>query len=320
MGLLMYRDKKVAVVVPAYNEEMLVKDAMTSVPDYVDKIYAVNDCSTDKTAEIIEALAKDNLRIKCISHEKNKGVGATIVTGYRQSLEDQMDVIAVMAGDNQMDPTFLESFLDPIIDGRADYTKGNRLLSPESRKGMSRWRFFGNSMLTFLTKVSSGYWQMVDPQNGYTAISRQALEKIDLDSVYPRYGYCNNMLCKLNVQGLRVMDIGHPARYGNEKSKIRYGNYIVKVSNLLLSDFLWRLKVKYTVLSFHPLVLFYLFGIVLSILGLLGGLYSLYYKFVLSGPIFEKGILALLTFIMGVQFLLFAMVFDMQHENGIKFR
>ncbi len=316
----MFRDKKIAVVVPAYNEEMLIGDTLMSVPDYVDKIYVVNDCSTDKTAEIVEALAGEDQRIECINHEKNKGVGAAIITGYKEALNDHMDITAVMAGDNQMDPAFLKSFLDPIVDGTADYTKGNRLLSPEFRKGMSKWRFFGNSILTFLTKVSSGYWQMVDPQNGYTAISRQALENIDLDSVYPRYGYCNNMLCKLNVQGLMVMDVRHPARYGNEKSKIKYGSYIIKVSNLLFSDFLWRLKVKYTVLNFHPLVFFYLFGVVLCILGLIGGLYSLYYKFILSGPIFEKGVLALLVFIMGIQSLFFAMVFDMQHENGIKFR
>jgi len=316
----MFRDKKIAVVVPAYNEEMLIGDTLTSVPDYVDKIYVVNDCSTDKTAEIVEALAGEDQRIECINHEKNKGVGAAIITGYKEALNDHMDITAVMAGDNQMDPAFLKSFLDPIVDGTADYTKGNRLLSPEFRKGMSKWRFFGNSILTFLTKVSSGYWQMVDPQNGYTAISRQALENIDLDSVYPRYGYCNNMLCKLNVQGLSVLDVRHPARYGNEKSKIKYGSYIIKVSNLLFSDFLWRLKVKYTVLNFHPLVFFYLFGVVLCILGLIGGLYSLYYKFILSGPIFEKGVLALLVFIMGIQSLFFAMVFDMQHENGIKFR
>ncbi len=316
----MFRDKKIAVVVPSYNEEMLIGDTLMSVPDYVDKIYVVNDCSTDKTAEIVEALAGEDQRIECINHEKNKGVGAAIITGYKEALNDHMDITAVMAGDNQMDPAFLKSFLDPIVDGTADYTKGNRLLSPEFRKGMSKWRFFGNSILTFLTKVSSGYWQMVDPQNGYTAISRQALENIDLDSVYPRYGYCNNMLCKLNVQGLSVLDVRHPARYGNEKSKIKYGSYIIKVSNLLFSDFLWRLKVKYTVLSFHPLVFFYLFGIMLCILGLIGGLYSLYYKFILSGPIFDKGVLALLIFIMGVQSLLFAMVFDMQHENGIKFR
>lgn len=316
----MYRDKKIASVVPAFNEEMLIKDTIVSIPDFIDKIYVVDDCSADRTAEIIEALRKEDSRVICINHDRNLGVGAAIVSGYKKALKEGIDIVTVMAGDNQMDPAFLKSFLDPIVDGEADYTKGNRLFSTGSRNGMSGWRFFGNSMLTFLTKISSGYWQMVDPQNGYTAISRRALEKIDLDSVYPRYGYCNNMLCKLNVQGLKVMDIQHPARYGNEKSKIRYGNYILSVSNLLLSDFLWRLKIKYTVLNFHPLILFYTFGFMLSILGIAEGLYSLYYKLVLSGPIFEKGVLALLTFIMGIQFLLFAMVFDMQSENGIRLR
>ncbi len=316
----MYKDKKIAVVVPAFNEEKLIKEAIASIPDFVDKIYVIDDCSTDRTKEIIQAFGKENQKVTCIDHKKNKGVGAAIVSGYKKSLDENMDIVAVMAGDNQMDPAFLESFLDPIVDGRADYTKGNRLMSSKSRKGMSRWRFLGNTMLTYMTKVSSGYWQMVDPQNGYTAISRHALEEIDLDSVYPRYGYCNNMLCKLNVHSLKVMDIPHPAKYGQEKSKIKYGNYIIKVSNLLLSDFLWRMKVKYTVMGFHPLVLFYLFGFILSLLGIAGGLYSLYYKIILSGPIFEKVTLALITFIMGIQFILFAMVFDMQSENGIRFR
>lgn len=316
----MYRDKKIAVVVPAFNEELLIEDTVTSMPDYVDKIYVVNDCSRDRTGEIVEALRKKDPRIMCINHTNNKGVGAAIVSGYKRSLKDDMDLAVVMAGDNQMNPTFLPNFLDPIIDGWADYTKGNRLLSSEHRKGMSKWRFLGNSLLTFMTKVSSGYWQMVDPQNGYTAISRQALERIDLDSIYPRYGYCNNMLAKLNVQGLRVMDVVHPAKYGKERSKIRYGSYMINVSRLLLGDFLWRLKVKYTLLSFHPLVLFYMLGVLLSILGLAGGMYVLYYKLIISGPIFEKGVLAFLTFIIGIQSLLFAMLFDMQQEVGQRFR
>lgn len=316
----MYKDKKIAVVVPAYNEELLIEDTVTSMPDYVDKIYVVNDCSGDRTGEIVEALRRKDPRVMCINHMNNSGVGAAIVSGYKRSLKDNMDLAVVMAGDNQMNPIFLPNFLDPIIDGRADYTKGNRLLSPEHRKGMSKWRFFGNSLLTFMTKVSSGYWQMVDPQNGYTAISRQALEKIDLDSIYPRYGYCNNLLARLNVQGLRVMDVVHPAKYGKERSKIRYGSYMVNVSHLLLGDFLWRLKVKYTLLSFHPLVLFYMLGVLLSFLGLAGGTYALYYKLVLSGPIFEKGTLAFLTFIIGIQSLLFAMLFDMQQEAGQRFR
>lgn len=316
----MYRNKRVSVVVPAFNEELLIKEAIASIPSFVDKIYVVNDCSTDRTKEIIESFGKESQRVICINHEKNKGVGAAIVSGYKKSLEDDIDIAAVMAGDNQMDPVFLKSFLDPIIDERADYTKGNRLISQELRMGMSRWRFFGNSMLTFMTKVSSGYWRMVDPQNGYTAISRHALEKIDLNSVYPRYGYCNNMLCKLNVKGLRVMDISHPARYGQEKSKIKYGSYIVKVSNLLISDFLWRMREKYLVGGFHPLIFFYFCGFVLAAVGIAGGLYSIYYKLIVSGPIFEKVILALITFILGVQFILFAMVFDMQSEDKMQFR
>jgi glycosyltransferase involved in cell wall biosynthesis len=316
----MYMNKKISVVIPAYNEEALINDTIASVPDCVDKIYVVNDCSTDGTAEIIQALGKENHRIIFINHECNKGVGAAIISGYKKALEDDMDIAVIMAGDNQMDPAFLQSFLDPIVGGRADYTKGNRLLAAESRRGMSRWRFFGNTMLTYLTKISSGYWQMMDPQNGYTAISRQALEQLDLDSVYPRYGYCNDILCKLNVHGLRVLDISHPAKYGNERSKIKYGSYIFKVSNLLLSDFLWRLNVKYVIRSFHPLVLFYFFGAVFSVMGLALGVYSIYYKIILSGPIFEKGILALLIFIMGIQLLLFAMVFDMQNDNWQRFR
>jgi hypothetical protein len=143
-------------------------------------------------------------------------------------------------------------------------------------------------MLTFLTKIGSGYWQMMDPQNGYTAISKSALGRIKLDSIYPYYGYLNDILVKLNVyDGYRVVDVVMPARYGGERSSIKYSKYIVKVSWMLLRDFFWRLKMKYVVLSFHPLVLF-------------------------GGDLFVRGALSLLVFILGVQFLLFAMLFDMQ--------
>jgi len=312
----MYREHRIGVVVPAYNEEMLIGETLNNIPAYVDKIYVVDDGSTDKTVEVVEGFAENDGRTILIRHEENKGVGAAIVSGYKKALEDGTDVVAVMAGDNQMDAAFLPSLLDPIIEGEADYAKGNRLLSPEYRRGMSKWRFFGNSILTFLTKMASGYWQLMDPQNGYTAISEQALERINLDLIYPWYGYCNDLLVKLNVYGFRVVDVPHPARYGKEKSKIKYSKYIPKVSWLLLKDFLWRLKMKYVVLSFHPLVLFYLFGVILGVSGFLGGIYSLYYKFVLGGSIFVRGVLSLLIFIIGLQFLLFAILFDMQQENS----
>ena len=149
-----------------------------------------------------------------------------------------------MAGDDQMDPAFLPMLLDPIIDEEIGYTKGNRLTSLEAMKSMSPFRRFGNFILTFMTKISSGYWNISDPQNGYTAISKRALEKLNLDEIYPSYGYCNDILVKMNVVDVKVRDVAIPARYGNEKSKIKYSRYITKLSWLLLKNYLWRLKMK----------------------------------------------------------------------------
>jgi len=288
---------------------------LASIPAYVDTIYAIDDVSTDGTADLIDNFKTEDARIVLIRHETNSGVGAAIVTGYKKAVEDDIDIVAVMAGDNQMDPEQLPNLLDPIIEGRVDYTKGNRLLNIEYRTGMSKWRFLGNSLLTGLTKIGSGYWQLMDPQNGYTAISKTALNRIQLDAIFTGYGYCNDLLVRLNVNGFRMRDVVMPAKYGDEKSGIKYKTYIPKVSWMLLKNFFWRLKMKYVVLSFHPLVFFYLFGIILTPIGLLGLFYSLYYKFVQGGDLFIRLTLSFLLFITGVQFLLFAMLFDMQ-VNG----
>ena len=183
---------------------------------------------------------------------------------------------------------------------------------------MSPWRSFGNSLLTFLTKVASGYWQMMDPQNGYVAVSTKALAELPLDSVYQGYGYCNNLLVWLNIYGMRVQDVAIPARYGRERSGIRYSTYIPRVSRLLLSNFLFRLKTKYVLMGFHPLAFFYFAGAVLAPLGVIGGLVTLWEKFVLGVPVlFVHGVLSFLVFMIGMQFLLFAMLFDMQAEKGV---
>jgi len=311
-----YRNRTIGVVVPAYNEQLLIAETLSTIPAFVSKIYVVDDCSKDNTWNLIQEHAKNDPRIVPIHHEENKGVGAAIVTGYKKAKEDGIDIAAVMAGDNQMDPAFLPALLDPIVDGKCDYTMGNRLISPEYRKGMSKWRFFGNSILTFLTKMASGYWQMMDPQNGYTAISGRALERIGLDGIYPRYGYCNDLLVKLNVWGFRVVNVPHPARYGRETSGIKYSTYIFRVSRLLLKDFLWRLKMKYVVLSFHPLVFYYAFGILLTFVGVFLGFYALYYKFVQNNPIFVPAVMSIVVFALGAQLWLFAMLFDMQQERN----
>lgn len=311
----MYKGKKIAVVVPAYKEELLIIPTLDSIPDYVDRVYAVDDCSPDRTGELLEQYSQSHTRIVPVHHAKNQGVGGAIITGYLQALADGTDIVAVMAGDNQMDPEFLPELLDPVVDGQVDYAVGNRLINEEFRRGMSKWRFVGNSVLTLLTKIASGYWQLMDPQNGYTAISRRALETISLRAIYPRYGYCNDLLVWLNTFGFRVRNVPHPARYGLERSKIKYSTYIVRLSWLLLNAFFWRLKTKYVVLSFHPLVFFYLFGFFFGFLGLLFGFYSIYFKFYLNNPIFVPAMVSVILFALGVQFVLFAMLFDMQEEN-----
>lgn len=246
----MYRDRSIGVVVPAFNEELLIAKVIQTMPDYVDRIYVIDDCSTDRTFEVAAEYRKDS-RLKLTRHLKNKGVGAAIATGYRQALDDEIDIIAVMAGDNQMDPVQLLKLLDPLVKGAADYCKGDRLSRSELTKGMSRWRRSGNVILTRLTRISSGYWRLQDPQNGYTAINRETLAQLNLNKIYPRYGYCNDMLAKLNVIGAKVKDVQIPARYGEEKSKIKYGNYIRKVSLLLLKNFFWRITHKYILHSFY---------------------------------------------------------------------
>jgi len=305
---------KIGVVVPAYNEEVLIEETINGIPKYVNRIYLVDDCSKDRTPEIIGRM-KDP-RLVPIRHEKNRGVGAAIITGYKLALKDNMDIAAVMAGDNQMDPEQLPGLLMPIINGKVDYTKGNRLISKDFRSGMSKWRFAGNSILTLITKIGSGYWHIMDPQNGYTAISKQALEILDLDSIYPYYGYCNDMLIKLNTFNMRVMDVVMPARYGREKSKIKYSSYIRKVAPMIFSGFLWRLKTKYMILDFHPLVFFYHASMVLLPAGVLFSLWILTQKWYQIPVSQNFPLLAAFIILMGIQFLLFAMLFDMQADKS----
>ena len=273
----MYRSHTVGVLVIAYNEEGFVGDVIETVPEYVDRVYVVDDGSTDGTwAEIERAANRVNRRqreptvtgtgvtlsprVVPIEMNRNVGVGAAKKAGYRRALDDGVDVVATMDGDGQMDPDDLYRFLDPIVDGRVGFAKGNRLWYEESRVGMPRFRLLGNSILSFLTKLSSGYFGMVDPQNGYTAISREALSDLNLHGLTDRYGFLNDVLTALNVNGVTIADVVHPARYGEEVSGINLTGFVPRLSALLLHRFVRRLKSRYLVFEFHPLVFYYLFG------------------------------------------------------------
>lgn len=257
---------KIAVVVPAYNEEMLIEITIRNIPQYVSKIYVIDDCSTDNTSIILSNI-KDT-RVVTVRNKKNMGVGGAVTTGYKLAISDGMDMVAVMAGDNQMDPEELPRLLMPIIEGKADYTKGNRLVNNKYRKGMSTWRSFGNYLLTFLNKLASGYWYIADPQNGYTVISTRALKDLNLDNIYKGFAFENDMLVKLNINDATVINIPIPARYGNESSKIRYVSFILKTSLYFIKAFFWRVWTKYFSRGIHPIGVLYISSIALIIIGL----------------------------------------------------
>jgi glycosyltransferase involved in cell wall biosynthesis len=183
----MYKDKFIAVVVPAYNEELLIQKTLSGIPDFVDRIIVVNDKSKDRTSEKVQEMVDQSDRIVLIEHEVNQGVGKSISSGYLWCRDHDVDVAVVMAGDNQMDPADLPALLDPVVENRADYSKGNRLFTGEAWTTIPRVRYLGNSVLSFLTKIASGYWHVADSQTGYTAINKKALKLIPLEEIYPRY-------------------------------------------------------------------------------------------------------------------------------------
>jgi glycosyltransferase involved in cell wall biosynthesis len=194
----MFEGKSVAVVVPAYNEEHLLSQVIETMPDLVDHIVIVDDCSQDQTVDVARGHIKPGGRVVLLCHKRNEGVGAAIVTGYKWAGDHQIDVTVVMAGDAQMDPADLPNIVGPVATGETDYTKGNRLFHGEAWKIMPKYRYLGNSFLSLLTKIASGYWHIADSQTGYTAISLEALGFLDLDRIYKSYGMPNDILaCRM---------------------------------------------------------------------------------------------------------------------------
>ena len=183
----MLEGKRVAVVVPAFDEERLVGETIRGIPEFVDRILVVDDASRDGTIDAVEAVGDP--RVDVLRHEHNAGVGAAIATGYRRALEEDIDVTCVMAADNQMDPSELHGLVEPVARGEVDYAKANRLVSGEAWKVIPRTRYLGNAVLSLLTKIASGYWHVADSQAGYTAVSLDALHRLDLDRLYSRYGF-----------------------------------------------------------------------------------------------------------------------------------
>ena len=316
----MFENARIGVVVPCYNEEVLIGKVIETMPEFVDRIYVVDDLSTDSTSDKIKAYVEEQPeRITLITHAVNQGVGGAIASGYKAALAEEMDVTAVMAGDAQMDPDDLPNLITPVVRGECDYAKGNRLFRGDAWHIIPRVRYLGNSVISLLTKVASGYWHVADSQSGYTAIGREALSAIDWDSMYKRYGQPNDLLVRLNVWSFRVRDVEVRPVYGiGEKSGIKPFRMIPRLSWLLMKLFIFRMLHKYVIRDFHPLLFFYAVGLTLMPVGMALGSY-LFLKRLLIGPVAETSALfAVFLVIMGLQFLLFAMWFDMEYNKDLK--
>jgi glycosyltransferase involved in cell wall biosynthesis len=322
----MLNNKTIAVVIPAYNEVDQIMHVIKIMPDFVDRIIVVDDCSQDGTGEVVQkyidtnnlqglkiennlteiAITKYNKaeivvqemkkqfnsyyipseiyhpegnntlndneskRVVLIRHLQNGSVGAAIATGYKWCRDHAIDCTAVMAGDGQMDPDELESICMPIIqDSKIDYVKGNRLSHRSAFFVIPKIRYFGNSVLSLLTKIASGYWRVSDTQTGFTAISLNALNAIRIHDIYKSYGCPNDILVKLNIAFCTIKEVPiKPVYEVGEKSKMKILSVIPKISWLLFKAFWKRLYVKYLFRDFHPLFLLYHFGFVLLIINI----------------------------------------------------
>jgi glycosyltransferase involved in cell wall biosynthesis len=307
----LYKDHRIAVVVPAYREENHIADVIATMPAIVDDIIVVDDASPDNTLSVAQAAATE--RTTVIHHEVNQGVGGAIITGHRKAVELGADISVVMAGDGQMDVNYLPPLLNPITDQGYGFSKANRLFSSSSFSGMPRYRIFGNIVLTFLTKISSGYWNMVDPQNGYTAITRNALSLVPLDKVAKRYEFENDLLIWLNINNVRAIDVPIPAIYGEEVSGIKLHQVVPRLLGTLWSGFWRRFWYKYVLWSFSPIALLFVLGTLLFVFGVIIGIWAVAISLGTPNTVSTgTWLLAVAPTLVGIQFLLHAFMLDIE--------
>ena len=313
----MLEGRTVAVVVPAHNEQELIVATLQGIPGFVDRVLLVDDASTDETAERARSLGDPRMEI--VAHDRNRGVGAAILTGYRRALAERVDATAVMAGDNQMDPDELEELALPVVRGELDYAKANRLFTGRAWQLIPHSRYLGNAVLSLLTKIASGYWHVADSQAGYTVVSLRMLRLLDLDRIYTSYGFPNDMLVHLNVTNAHVRDVPSRPIYGvGERSGIKIRRVVPRISWLLFKGFFWRLREKYVIRDFHPLVFFYGLGFLMTLVGLVLGIVEVALRIAGNQITPATIVLVALLLISGSQFTLFAMWFDMESNKDLR--
>jgi dolichol-phosphate mannosyltransferase len=299
----------IAVVIPAYRVASHIGHVIRGLPDWIDHIIVVDDQSADGTAEA--ALAVGDPRLHLERRETNGGVGAATKTGYRVAIRLGADVVVKMDGDNQMDPTQLRSLISPILRGHSDYTKGNRFRHKPGLRVMPFMRRIGNLALSFLAKLASGYWNIFDPTNGYTAIRQEVLLLLPLDEVADRYFFEISMLMNLNLVDASVRDVSMPSRYGDENSSLRIRQVLASFPIKLARAIVWRIWNKYFIYDFTAASLFIVSGVSLVVTGAFNGA-SYWSRSLATGVPATSGqvMLSVLPLLVGFELLLQAFVID----------
>jgi len=303
---------QIAVVIPAYRAEHHIQSVIAGIPNFVSFIIVVDDCSPDHTSELVAGC--NDHRVHLVHHERNQGVGGAVLTGYRKAIELGAEIIVKMDSDNQMDPAYLISLVAPILAGQADYTKGNRFLHADKLKSMPITRRAGNAGLSFLTKAASGYWNIFDPTNGYTAIRATIFSLLNTSRIHKRYFFESSVLIELGLIRAVVRDVLIPARYQNEESSLSEWKAFFEFPPRLLAGFWRRLLIQYFVRDFGIFSVLLVSGLVFSLFGLVFGLYHWYLSST-TNTVTSTGtvMIAVLPLILGAQLLIQAMVVDMQN-------
>ena len=309
----MINDNVIAVVVPAFNVEKQIADAVKGLASEVDLIVVVDDESKDNTIAAIKKINDE--RIHLISNRENLGVGGATKEGFKLGLELGADICIKYDGDGQMDPTKLKDLVKPLFDGY-DYAKGNRFIHTDALSQMPKIRLLGNFLLTFMTKLVSGYWNIFDPQNGYVAITRKWLGLLPFENIHNRYFFENDMLIRLNVLGARVRDVSMPSRYGDEKSSLKVSKILISFPWLFIKRFVQRVYTKYVLYDFSVIGLFYFLGAFFMLFGTCFGAYH-WVKSIHTGVVATTGtvMIAVLPIIIGFQLFLQAIVMEINDCN-----
>jgi len=307
-----FRKSNLAVIIPAYHVADTIESVLKDLPDYLCHIIVVDDASPDNTSELVQACTERDRRIVLIRHEQNQGVGGAMVTGFKKALELGAQVVVKIDGDHQMDPAHIPALVTPLLEGKADYTKGNRFRDFESLRHMPLIRRIGNLGLSFLTKAATGYWNCFDPTNGFFAIRTEILAQLPLERIDRRYFFETSMLANLYLLDAFILDVPIPARYRGERSSMSIRRVLVEFPAKLFVTLLRRLLLRYFLFDFSMVSVYLLTGIPLILFGLIFGSIK-WIQYLELGVPAPTGtvILPTLAIILGIQILLSAIELDM---------